>query len=114
MQFIAEEQFLKAPEKVQRIFKEEYDHQEILYSFNGTVYYGEFFDKLGYTPLITEGQLRKFIKDNAYKISLMQYDDVEYTLTAYLHGLKKVEIDCIELLQAYWEVACMIAKESIK
>lgn len=61
-------------------------------------------------PLFTEGQLRKFIEDKKGKIVEVNLYCGGYSIvTAY----RKCEIDNLgkDLLQAYWKVACMIAKE---
>ncbi len=67
-------------------------------------------------PLFTEGQLRKFIEDKTghkigcelfkrgYDINICK-DDGDY-IKIY-EGVDK------DLLQAYWKVACMIAKEEV-
>ena len=61
-------------------------------------------------PLFTEGQLRKFIEYKKGKIVEVNLYCGGYSIvTAY----RKCEINNLgkDLLQAYWKVACMIAKE---
>lgn len=70
-----------------------------------------------FTPLFTEGQLRKFIEDKTntkIETSLTVYK--QYAL--WLVKVKGEDYETFdtkeeELLQAYWKVACMIAKEEV-
>lgn len=76
-------------------------------------------------PLFTEGQLRKFIEDKIGGILDVECSDIldgykVYDITVF--GVKGLGFECISferyvnaenLLQAYWEVACMIAKEEV-
>ena len=68
-------------------------------------------------PLLTEGQLRKFIEyKKQCKIDIQNCEDATYL---YLYDLNDLEgmhleeyaIGTTDLLQAYWKVACEIAKE---
>lgn len=64
-------------------------------------------------PLLTEGQLRKFIEDKKGKIVEINLFCGGYSVvTAY----RKCEFNNLgkDLLQAYWKVACKIASEEIK
>lgn len=66
-----------------------------------------------FIPLLTEGQLRQFIDDKtALKLEITQFEDGEWNLSLYKNGLRNIEIDDMDLLQAYWKVAIQIAKES--
>lgn len=67
-------------------------------------------------PLLTEGQLRKFIEDKTrYKAEINYYEINGYDLsltegeTNYFNYLDLGH----DLLQAYWKVACEIAKEEL-
>lgn len=83
-------------------------------------------NKKDYIPLLTEGQLRKFIEDKTrsyfsceiinplvneegFRFVFEFYSGKEFK---YNEKLRK-EIYAIDLLQAYWQVACKIAKENI-
>lgn len=73
-----------------------------------------------YFPLFTEGQLRKFIEEKtACKLQIYYNGDIGYTIqNGYSDSFAKYEYDMYEnlgedLLQAYWKVACEIAKESV-
>jgi hypothetical protein len=72
-------------------------------------------------PLLTEGQLRKFIEDKTNrKIDLSYYQDTGYDICLdNFNGLSKnrheFHLDLgTDLLQAYWQVALQIAKEKVK
>ena len=61
-------------------------------------------------PLLTEGQLRKFIEDNTGgKIRIIEYDFDHYNIITWKEHFITKETN---LLQAYWKVACEIAKEN--
>ncbi|MBY6932297.1 hypothetical protein [Clostridium botulinum] len=64
-------------------------------------------------PLLTEGQLRKFIEDNINK----KVDIIHYINEGYILVVDE-DIDYSnlghDLLQAYWKVAVQIASENIK
>lgn len=73
-------------------------------------------------PLFTEGQLRKFIEDKAecrINITFYPHDgyDIEITKPHYTDGYclteKTFENLSEDLLQAYWKVACSVAKEGL-
>lgn len=65
-----------------------------------------------FIPLLTEGQLRKFIEDKtALKLEITQFEDGEWNLSLYKNGLRYIEIDDMDLLQAYWRVAIQIAEK---
>lgn len=133
MEYISAEEFLKQDKEVQEVFWDwwkptlgdlyarkntkglpylvwKYEDECILSSIN--VVWEE---KSKCIPLLTEGHLRRFIEDKTgYTIDLCYYEgtyDIE--LCENDNGL------CVEvirevgknLLQAYWKVACEIAKE---
>lgn len=85
----------------------------------------KYFKSIGPIPLFTEGQLRKFIEDKTNGIvKLIQWhiDDSQISKRGYaIDILRKNEYHVTyhyqdlgeNLLQAYWKVACMIAKEEV-
>ena len=93
--------------------------------------YGDFdyFKKTGVIPIFTEGQLRKFIEDKAECILDITVEDLignyrVYTVIGWRikeseNGAEFEEILIEEyaiendLLQLYWRIACMVAKEGI-
>ena len=68
-------------------------------------------------PLFTEGQLRRFIEESTYtKIIVNKSDDKQYIIALILDNdevYNMVDTETDDLLQAYWKVACMIAKEEL-
>lgn len=89
----------------------------------------DYFKSIGVIPIFTEGQLRKFIEEKA-ECSLdvivggFSKEYIYYDLRGY--EVKKIDdmkefgeivfdyyIGAKDLLQAYWKVACMIAKEEV-
>lgn len=67
-------------------------------------------------PLFTEGQLRRFIEDKTgHKVDCCFYGEKYDINTCEDDGLyiKKYEDIDDDLLQAYWKVACMVAKEEV-
>lgn len=62
------------------------------------------------TPLFTEGQLRKFIEDKKGEIVEIDLYCGGYSIVT---EYRKFELGNLgrDLLQAYWKVACEIAKE---
>lgn len=123
MEFIAVEQFQEQPKEVQKVFLDWWkcDFGDLYYfnknvglingdlecSLNGDF---DYFVRIGAIPLLTEGQLRKFIEDKKGKIVEVNLFCGGYSVvTAY----RKCEIYDLgkDLLQAYWKVACMIARE---
>lgn len=68
-------------------------------------------------PLFTEGQLRKFIEDKTGGKVDSSFGGKTYTVYSNKDfGLiiKMYEDIDSDLLQAYWKVACMVAKEEIE
>lgn len=123
MDFITVEQFKEQPQEVQKVFLDWWkcDFGDLYYfnknvglingelecSLNGDF---DYFISIGAIPLLTEGQLRKFIEDKKGKIVEINLFCGGYSVvTAY----RKCEIYDLgkDLLQAYWKVACEIAKE---
>lgn len=136
MEYISVEEFLKQPKEVQKVFinwwqPKLFDLIHIdYYSVNSidTVISEKDIKKYGIEffpngidgdviPLFTEGQLRKFIEyKKQCKIDIQNCEDATYL---YLYDLNALEgmyleeyaIGTTDLLQAYWKVACEIAKE---
>ena len=133
MDFVLAKDFLKQSEKVQMVFlswwkpsigdlfnyKEEDDHDcievECIQSENRL-------RTLGFTvviPLLTEGQLKKFIEDKAECKLQIEYFNIESEKADILfrfikYGNEKkshMVYDAINLLQAYWKVAVEIASQ---
>lgn len=123
MEFITVEQFQEQLEEVQKVFLDWWkcDFGDLYYfnknvglingelecSLNGDF---DYFISIGAIPLLTEGQLRKFIEDKKGKIVEINLFCGGYSVvTAY----RKCEIYDLgkDLLQAYWKVACQIARE---
>lgn len=118
MEYISAEEFLKQNEKVQRTLKEYFDQELILYSFNNSVNYGVFYDVIDEIPLLTEGDIRKFIEDRTgCKVTLVQSNSlpVEIWLSSVDVNIKRISsIDKFDVLQAYWKVAIEIIKEELR
>lgn len=122
MEFISAEDFLKQSDKVQKVFfdwmndnSNEYD----LIWWNGNIdLYRDYIDRLEEDQeylyifvLLNESQLRHFIEDKtALKLEITQFEDGEWNLSLYKNGLRYIEIDDMDLLQAYWKVAIQIAE----
>ena len=141
MEYINAEEFLKQPKEVQRVFldwwKKNYDEEDLVgYIGKSITYIKSFPNTLKHTAwdcfdigqeiilLFTEGQLRKFIEDKTKGIvKVIQWnpcvDDNRYGYTIYILAkneykvLRHIEYKKLgtDLLQAYWKVACEIAKE---
>ena len=120
MEYISREEFLKQSDKVQREFKEYFDGESMLFWNNECLVYWGFEDILINTPAITEGQLRKFIEDKTdRRVELLIDEEInQYMISATNDCLENDFILFDELgisvLQAYWKVACEIAKEELK
>lgn len=135
MEFITVEQFKEQPKEIQEVFLNwwkcdygdlyyyneyplEYKDFEIIDSDLECDIEGDFdyFKSIGVIPIFTEGQLRKFIEDNTrYKIESNLYrNGYDIYLCeddgCYIKAYESVDKD---LLQAYWKVACMVAKEGL-
>ena len=137
MEYISAEEFLKQPKEVQKVFinwwqPKSFDLIHIdYYSVNSidTVISEKDIKKYGIEffpngidgdviPLFTEGQIRKFIEDKTggiirieKYIGLTGYDIK--TLNYRGDSFDNVTFENLgeDLLQAYWKVACEIAKE---
>mgnify|MGYP000932160885 CR=1 FL=1 len=139
MEYIKPGEFLKQPEKVQEVFRkwwkpEMYDlffrnfgnnpNNFLRGTYIGCIQDNE--TKINATkdktwlPILTEGQLRKFIEDKTASFISTKYNFDGYTvyttdeLTIESDDINfKKEFNTIEtnLLLAYWYVACQIAEE---
>lgn len=138
MEYISAEEFLKQPKEVQRIFLDWWQPcvgdlyvdegcDKKFDDTDGILVFEEFSDeylcaygrysvsfKGDLIPLLTEGQLRKFIEDKTkYKLEISYYEINGYDIsltdgkTNYFNYLDLGR----DLLQTYWKVACEIAKE---
>lgn len=132
MEFISVEEFLKQPHKVQKVLQEwfiekfETSNKFDLFNYNGEdLCYKNIldrncnFDIEDCIPLLTEGQLRKFIEDKTEgKVEF--YPDVYYGERYYTIMIRdsgcggddpEFEVDADDVLQAYWKVAIQIAEQ---
>lgn len=132
MEFISVEEFLKQPHKVQKVLQEwfiekfETSNEFDLFNYNGEdLCYKNIldrncnFDIEDCIPLLTEGQLRKFIEDKTEgKVEF--YPDVYYGERYYTIMIRdsgcggddpEFEVDADDVLQAYWKVAIQIAEQ---
>ena len=134
MEFITVEQFKEQPVGVQKVFLDWWETNlsevDLIGYIGKSEAYKECFPSLGRNvavkcfemgieiiPLLTEGQLRKFIEDKTgHKVDCCFYGEKYDINTCEDDGLyiKKYEDIDDDLLQAYWKVACMIAKEENK
>lgn len=133
MEFITVEQFKEQSKEVQKVFldwwKSNISEVDLIGYIGKSKAYEECFLSLvrninikcfeigiEIIPLFTEGQLRKFIEDNTrYKIESNLYrNGYDIYLCeddgCYIKAYESVDKD---LLQAYWKVACMVAKEGL-
>ncbi|KFX56146.1 hypothetical protein FDC50_10175 [Clostridium botulinum] len=133
MEYISEEQFLKQPKEIQKVFIDWWKPStgdlfidiskidsdvDIVYcvpinnkhfeNYNGEIHY-----KIDSIPLLSEGQLRKCIEDktNCYISCSPTYkcDGYDITILGIVEDTYTIKTD--NLLEAYWKVACEIAKE---
>jgi hypothetical protein len=134
MEYITAEQFLEQPKEVQKVFLEWWKPS------NGDIYWWKQDGTIDFThnkgfidnkdcanlkenkdiiPLLTEGQLRKFIEDKTdktmdFKINVWKYKPLVVEIS-----LKDEKLDIgfktyEGLLQVLWKVALEIAKESVE
>ncbi|MGJ0843327.1 hypothetical protein [Clostridium tertium] len=68
-------------------------------------------------PLFTEGQTRRFIEDKTNTDTILGLSDCKEYVVALIKNdddlYKMIDTKETNLLQAYWKVACMIAKEAV-
>lgn len=137
MEFIIAEQFKEQSEEVQKVFldwwKSNLSEVDLIGYTGKSEAYKESFPSLvrniaincfeigaEIIPLFTEGQLRKFIEDKTnMEIEILKSTSVRGCVGTRFYDMKqmddepKYKIDEVDLLQAYWKVACIIAKEEI-
>lgn len=138
MEYISAEEFLKQPKEVQAVFLDWWSKNKIISDIvtikinkeRWGVHILSDIDLVVFEigkdliPLLTEGQLRTFIEDKTKGIvKVIQWnpcvDDNRYGYTIYILAkneykvLRHIEYKKLgtDLLQAYWKVACEIAKE---
>lgn len=140
MEFITVEQFQEQPKEVQKVFIDWWkcDYGDLYYYNENPLKYKDFkiidnelecevygdfdyFKKTGVIPIFTEGQLRGFIEDKTSCKNIELEGNIEsnqYDLFCF----KEIWSCCEEreynklgtnVLQAYWKVACEIAKELV-
>ncbi len=137
MEFINTKKFLKQPKEVQEVFMEWWQPQPFdLYLFDKRCleivnksdelmilpYKGNnvWDEKARCIPLFTEGHLRKFIEDRTRKILFIDFEKIDgklnYSIYLFQDNDRYENYDNLgdDLLQAYWKVACVIAKESVE
>lgn len=136
MEFITVEQFKEQPKEVQEVFLDWYnfDKYDLFYlKWEGAekkwgateeIVSGATLNRhlkhlkransniINTIPLFTEGQLRKFIEDSIGRIALIELDYDTYNIILRNRGKAYITGET-NLLQAYWKVACIIAKESL-
>lgn len=129
MDYITAEQFLEQPEEIQDILKDWWIKNKQAYDIyfepkidfetnkvilKDTVKWTDYYNVpinqircIGCYPAFTEGQLRKFIDEKTGGIVAIKYlSDKVWWIKA--DDTYRTESD--DLLQAYWQVACQIAK----
>lgn len=142
MEYITAEEFLKQPEKVQKVFLEWWkpnkqdfvrvvdNEDEIIIGYNKPPFYTtiSFKDNRFRTtykemmiPLFTEGQLRKFIEDKTgNKFDTINGLDYEFRFQFYRYidkdnyfFVEEIKIRSEQYIKALWELACKIASEEV-
>jgi hypothetical protein len=138
MEYISAEEFLKQPKEVQKVFLEWWKptlgdiYRDLTPraddKFNLIHVCEDEFDRKdteltkenfgGIIPLLTEGQLRKFIEDKTSSVIDMEHHWKEDGYSVYLYQCEDF-INSFNglgdnLLQVYWKVAIEIAKEKVK
>lgn len=128
MEFITVEQFKEQSKEVQKVFLDWWNNiiseYDLVQDENRVMLYKDYLERgcieNDSYPLFTEGQLRKFIEDKTecrINITFYPHDgyDIEITKPHYTDGYclteKTFENLSEDLLEAYWKVACMVAKE---
>ena len=121
MEFITAEQFFKQDKEVQKVFIDWWKpsigdlfwFETVNFYHLGLITHKKIKVFQTDCPAFTEGQLIKFIEDKTEKkITIIEFDYDHWNIVSKF-GFTYIT-DKADLLQAYWEVACEIAKESIK
>lgn len=121
MEFITVEQFKEQPSEVQKVFLDWWNNiiseYDLVQDENRVMLYKDYLERgcieNDSYPLFTEGQLRKFIEDklNIKVQSMFDLFSSEYALLINAKGNMLARTGTEDLLQAYWKVACSVAKE---
>ena len=129
MEFISSEEFLKQDKKVQEVFIDWFGNNADSYDLVCTdtkikyiSFYGdlEFGEKADYVPLLTEGQLRKFIEDKTGCYIDISHNSMDTCIQLcdkedeYPIGEWEWQYLSNDLLQAYWKVAVEIAEHETR
>jgi len=135
MEFISAMEFLKQREEVQVVFldwfNENLSYYDLVQSGIEKMLYRDYLRRIEINsdsyPLFTEGQLRKFIEDKKGLLDIEVQGNGKMFLYQYSINCFKssdeglfcgdsthFEIESDNPLQAYWKVACEIAKESVE
>ena len=131
MEFISAEDFLKQDEKVQVVFLnwwkpssgDLFQYRKLFnvvdYCSGTTIqpFYNSYaVFKKDCIPLFTEGQLRKFIEDKTAMgtVNVDYFEGYRIKINISINQSKYYKDLGNDLLQAYWNVAVEIAKESLK
>lgn len=133
MEFITVEQFKEQPKEVQKVFLDWWKPSVgDIFQFE-TVVFDNNDSTIGVIgskrqikiaedgkgkyrmPLFTEGQLRKFIEDklNIKAQFSIHFLTLDYVMITDDSDKMWIHTGTDDLLQAYWKVACMIAKEEV-
>lgn len=135
MEFITVEQFKEQPKEVQKVFLDWWEPSVgDIFQFE-TVVFNNDDSTIGVIgskrqikivedgkgeyrmPLFTEGQTRRFIEDKTNTDTILGLSDCKEYIVALIKNdddlYKTIDTKETNLLQAYWKVACMIAKEAV-
>jgi len=135
MEYISSEEFLKQPKEIQKVFLDWWKPQEndlfqcskfgrdIVLSYDESRRDNEILSNCGgccygkneVIPLFTEGQIRQFVEDAGYFITLNSTSNT-YNLFDLKAGTHKKSFEYREktILETYWKVALEIEKEKVK
>lgn len=129
MEFISSEEFLKQDKKVQEVFIDWFGNNADSYDLVCTdtkikyiSFYGdlEFGEKADYVPLLTEGQLRKFIEDKTGCYIDISHNSMDTCIQLCdkedEYPIEEWEWQYLsnDLLQAYWKAAVEIAEHETR
>ena len=129
MKFIKAEEFLKQDNEVQKVllrwFNENISDYDLVQDENRIMLYKDYLKRECIEndsyPILTEGQIRRFIEDKTgCKVVPDLFGKEEYVIGLFYMGkncfLDKADYGNLgtDLLQAYWKVAIQIIKEELK